>query len=79
MIDIYLWEIFFSVIWYISNKNKKYLYVPISICLVSFSTYIKYLFDITIIDFRILSLLYLFVIIKIFYDIINNKRILLKN
>lgn len=69
----------FSVIWYISNKNKKYLYVPISICLVSFSTYIKYLFDITIIDFRILSLLYLFVIIKIFYDIINNKRILLKN
>ena len=69
----------FSVIWYVSNKNKKYLYVPITICFVSFATYVSYLFGITIIDFKILSLIYLIIIIKVFYDVVNSKRILLKN
>lgn len=62
-----------SVIWYILNKNSKYLYVPIVVNLISLFTYISYLFSIAIIDFKILSLIYLLFIIKLSYDLFVQK------
>ena len=70
----------FSIIWYLCQKNKKYLYFPIAINLISLLSYLGFLFKFTLIDFPILSLIYLIILIKFGYDIsIFNHKSSIKN
>ncbi len=60
----------YTVIWFICSKNKKYLYVPVTINLVSLSTYTSFLFGYEFLNPTFIAVIYLLVLIKFMYDII---------
>lgn len=69
-----------SILWFLSQKEKKYLYIPVAINLVSAGTYIRYLFSISLLDQTLLALIYLIILLILSYDVLNlllkkNKQI----
>lgn len=58
-----------SVLYYMVNKRR--IYVPIGISIISLYTYIVYLFNINIINIQFVSYFYLIILILVFRDIYN--------